>query len=92
MENLDSSITNSQGTGGSLKSARPWFNIICMSTVLEMKQAFIRLPERQRVRFARWLQTQVDDRLSDDEMMAVAAEGARALDRREARLARRKAR
>jgi hypothetical protein len=63
-----------------------------MSTVVEMKQAFTRLPERQKVRFARWLQAQVDDRLSDDELMAIAAEGARALDRREARHAKRKAR
>ena len=66
---------------------------ICrVSTVLEMKRAFTRLPERQKARFARWLQTQVDDRLSDDEMMAIAAEGARALDRREDRHAKRKAR
>jgi hypothetical protein len=63
-----------------------------MSTVLEMKRAFTRLPELQKVRFARWLQTQVDDRLSDDEMMAIAAEGARTLDRREARHAKCKAR
>ena len=63
-----------------------------MSTVLEMQQAFTRLPERQKVRFARWLQTQVDDHLSDDEMMRIAAEGARVLDRREARHAKRKAR
>lgn len=54
-----------------------------MSTVVELKQAFTRLPERQKVRFARWLQTQVDDHLSDDELMAIAAEGARTLDRRE---------
>lgn len=63
-----------------------------MSTVLEMKQAFTRLPEQQKVRFARWLQTQVSDSLSDDEMMAIAAEGARVLDRREARHAKRKTR
>jgi hypothetical protein len=49
-----------------------------MSTVLEMKRAFTRLPETQKVRFACWLQTQVDGRLSDDEMMAIAADGARA--------------
>ena len=55
-----------------------------MSTVAEMKQAFTRLPQRQKVQFARWLQTKVDDRLSDEEMMAIAAEGARALDKREA--------
>jgi hypothetical protein len=75
-----------------LKLGRQSLKVIRMSTVLEMKQAFTRLPERQKVRFARWLQTQVDDRLSDDEMMAIAAEGARALDRREARHAKRKAR
>jgi hypothetical protein len=69
-----------------------WFKVIRMSTVLEMKRAFTRLPELQKVRFARWLQSQVDDRLSDDEMMAVAAEGARTLDRREARHAKRKSR
>ena len=63
-----------------------------MSTVVELKQAFTRLPERQKVRFARWLQTQVDDHLSDDELMAIAAAGARSLDRREARHAKRKAR
>lgn len=63
-----------------------------MSTVAEMKQAFTRLPDRQKARFARWLQAQVDDRLSDEEMMRIAAEGARALDKREADHAKRKAR
>jgi hypothetical protein len=48
-----------------------------MKTLLEMKRAFTRLPKPQKVQFARWLQTQVDDRLSDDEMMAIAAAGAR---------------
>ena len=56
-----------------------------MSTVAEIKEAVARLPERQKIRFARWMQTQVHDRLSDDEMMGIAAEGARALDRREAK-------
>ena len=56
-----------------------------------MKQAFTRLPQRQKVQFARWLQTKVDDRLSDEEMMAIAAEGARALDKREAAHAKRAA-
>ena len=37
-------------------------------------------------------QTQVDDRLNDEEMMTLAAEGARALDKREAAYAKRKAR
>jgi len=63
-----------------------------MRTVVEMKQAFTRLPQRQKTQFARWLQSQVDDRLSDDELMCIAAEGARTLDRREARHAKRKAR
>jgi hypothetical protein len=54
-----------------------------MSTVAEIKEAVIRLPERQKIRFARWMQTQIHDRLSDDEMMGIAAEGARALDWRE---------
>jgi hypothetical protein len=63
-----------------------------MSTVTEIKQAVKKLPPRKRLALAQWLQTQVDDRLSDAEMMAVAAEGARALDKREAAYAKRKAR
>ncbi len=63
-----------------------------MSTVAEIKEAVARLPERQKVQIARWMQTQIPDRLSDDEMMAIAAEGARVLDRREAQYAKRKAR
>jgi hypothetical protein len=63
-----------------------------MSTVTEIKEAVTRLPERQKIRFARWMQTQISDRLSDDEMMKIAAEGARTLDRREAQYAKRKAR
>jgi hypothetical protein len=63
-----------------------------MSTVAEIKQAFTRLPDRQKIKLARWLQTQVDDRLSDDELMKLAAEGARALDERDAEYAKRKAR
>jgi hypothetical protein len=63
-----------------------------MSTVAEIKEAVARLPERQKIQFARWMQTQVNDCLSDDEMMKIAAEGARAFDRREAQYARRKAR
>ena len=63
-----------------------------MSTVAEIKQALTRLPDRQKLKLARWLQTQVDDRLNDDELMKIAAEGARALDRREAEYAKRKAR
>ena len=47
---------------------------------------------RKKLELAQWLQTQVNDRLSDDEMMALAVEGARALDKREAAHAKRKAR
>jgi hypothetical protein len=63
-----------------------------MSTVAEIKEAVIRLPERQKIQFARWMQTQIRDSLSDEEMMEIAAEGARVLDRREANYAKRKAR
>ena len=63
-----------------------------MSTVTEIKQAVSKLPSRKKLALARWLQKQVDDRLSDEEMMAIAADGARALDRREAAYAKRKAR
>jgi hypothetical protein len=63
-----------------------------MSTVTEIKQAVIKLPQRKKQALARWLQAQVDDRLSDPKMMAIAAEGARTLDKREAAYAKRKAR
>jgi hypothetical protein len=63
-----------------------------MSTVAEIKQACTRLPDRQKIKLARWLQTQVDDRLNDDQLMKIAAEGARALDKREAEYAKRKTR
>ena len=64
-----------------------------MSTVAEIKQACTRLPDRQKIKLVRWLQTQVvDDRLNDDELMQLATEGARALDKREAEYAKRKAR
>ncbi|MBI4660109.1 MAG: hypothetical protein HY735_14815 [Verrucomicrobia bacterium] len=63
-----------------------------MSTVTEIKEAFRRLPDRQKLKLARWLQTQVDDRFNDEELMRIAAEGARALDKREAVYAKRKAR
>jgi len=63
-----------------------------MSTVTEIKLAVSKLPQRKKLALVRWLHTQVDDRLDDNEMMAVAAEGARALDRREAAYAKRKAR
>jgi hypothetical protein len=49
-----------------------------MSTVAEIKEAVTRLPERQKIQFARWMQTQISDCLSDDKMMKIGAEGARA--------------
>ncbi|MBI3881540.1 MAG: hypothetical protein HY301_15935 [Verrucomicrobia bacterium] len=63
-----------------------------MSTVAKIKQAVTRLPDRQKVKLARWMQTQVDDRLNDEELMTLAAEGARTLDKREADHAKRKTR
>ena len=54
-----------------------------MSTVAEIKEAVTRLPERKKIQFARWMQAQIHYRLNDDEMMAIAAEGARAQERRE---------
>ena len=66
--------------------------IRAMSTVTEIKQAVKRLPPQKKLALARWLQAQMDDRPTDAEMMAIAAEGARALDKREAAYAKRKAR
>ena len=63
-----------------------------MSTVMEIKRAVSKLPPRQKMALARWLQKQTSDRVSDDEMMALAAEGARALDKREAAYAKTKSR
>ena len=63
-----------------------------MSTVREIKQAVTKLPQRKKLALVQWLHAQVDDRLRDEEMMAIAAEGARALDKREAAYAKRKAR
>jgi hypothetical protein len=63
-----------------------------MSTVTEIKQAVSKLPQRKKLELVQWLHTQVDDRLNDEEMMSLAAEGARALDKREATYAKRKAR
>jgi hypothetical protein len=63
-----------------------------MSTVAEIKHAVKKLPIRKKVALAHWLHKQVNDRLSDDDMMAIAAEGARALDKREAAYAKRKPR
>jgi hypothetical protein len=61
-----------------------------MSTVTEIKQAVSKLPQRKKLALVQWLHAQVDDRLTDEEMMAIAAEGARALDKREAAYAKRK--
>ncbi|HOB97674.1 MAG TPA: hypothetical protein PKM43_02875 [Verrucomicrobiota bacterium] len=58
----------------------------------ERSQAVVRLPPRKKLAPARWLQAQLVDRLGDEDMMAIAAEGARALDDREAAYAKRKAR
>ena len=63
-----------------------------MTTVYEIKRAVSRLPEKKQQALARWLQARTDDRLSDETLMEIAAEGARALDRREAAHAKRKAR
>jgi hypothetical protein len=63
-----------------------------MSTVTEIKQAVSKLAPREKRALARWLRAQVDDRLKDDEIMAIAAEGARILDKREAAHAKSKAR
>jgi hypothetical protein len=63
-----------------------------VSTVAEIKAALERLPETEQRDVARWLQSRVDDRLTDDEMMAIAAGGARELDRREEEDAKRKSR
>jgi hypothetical protein len=60
--------------------------------VTEIKQAVCKLPPRKKLALVRWLQSHMDDRLTDDEMMSIAAEGARALDKREAAYAKRKAR
>ena len=54
-----------------------------MTTVTEIKRAARKLPQRKKRALVRWLQTQADDRLSDEAMMAMAAEGARVLDKRE---------
>ena len=63
-----------------------------ISTVTEIKQAVRKLPPRKKLALARWLQAQVEDRFNDDELMAIAAEGARILERREGAYAKRKAR
>jgi len=67
-------------------------NVPGMSTVTEIKQAVRKLPPRKKLALARWLETQVSDRLTGEEMMAIAAEGARVLDRRETVYAKRKTR
>ena len=67
-------------------------NVPGMSTVTEIKQAVRKLPPRKKLALARWLETQVSDRLTEEEMMAIAAEGARVLGRSEAVYAKRKTR
>ncbi|MEI6780045.1 MAG: hypothetical protein WCQ21_03910, partial [Verrucomicrobiota bacterium] len=61
-------------------------------TVMEIKEAVCKLPARKKRALARWLQAQVDDRLTAADMMAIAAAGAQALEKREAACAKRKAR
>ena len=63
-----------------------------MSTVTEIKHAVSKLPRRQKLVLARWLQAQTHDRLSDEALMQIAAEGARALDARENAYAKRQTR
>ena len=63
-----------------------------MSTVTEIKQAVNKLPASKKLALIRWLQTQVDDRLSDEEMMVIAVKGAQVFDKREAAYAKRKKR
>ena len=63
-----------------------------MNSVTEIKEAVSKLPQQKKLALARWLQTQVDHRLTDAEMMSIAAQGARALDKREAAYAKSKAR
>ena len=63
-----------------------------MSTVTEIKQAVSKLSQRKKLELVQWLDTQVGDRLNDEELMTLAAEGARRLDKREAAYAKRKAR
>jgi hypothetical protein len=63
-----------------------------VSTVTDIKRAVTKLPVRQKVALARWLQTQMNGHLTDEQMMAIAAQGARALDKREAADAKRKSR
>jgi hypothetical protein len=60
--------------------------------VAEIKQAVSKLPQRKKLALVQWLQTQVDDRLNDEEIMTLAPQGARALDKRETAYAKRKAR
>ncbi len=59
---------------------------------MEIKRAVGKLLPREKLALAHWLQAQVDDRVTDAEMMAIAAEGARVLEKREAAYGKRKAR
>jgi hypothetical protein len=62
---------------------RPPDYAVAVSTVTEIKQAVSKLPARRKLALAKWLQKQVNDRLNEEEMMAIAAEGARRLDQRD---------
>jgi hypothetical protein len=53
-----------------------------MSTVAEIKEAVTQLPERKKIQFARWMQTQLPGRLEDDEMLALTTEDSQANDQR----------
>ena len=75
-----------------LRSVGLWASIGRFGTVMEIKEAVCKLPARKKRALARWLQAQVDDRLTDADMMAIAAAGAQALEKREAACAKRKAR
>ena len=66
--------------------------LAALARLMEIKEAVCKLPARKKRALARGLQAQVDDRLTDADMMAIAAAGAQALEKREAACAKRKAR
>ena len=47
-----------------------------ISSVMEIKQAVVTLPPRKKLALARWMDAQLDDRLGDEDITAIAAEGA----------------
>ena len=85
-------LENGLGQRKPLDGYRPAVYRVRVSTVTEIKEAVTKLPPRKKQALARWLQSQISDDFSDQEMMAIAAEGARALDTREAADAKRKSR